>query len=152
MRALAFVLAGALLVLACTPAAAQVYRWTDEEGVVHYGDRPPAQGGGEAVDLRPSELGPDHPEVRARRERRERLLRAFAKERRERQEKAEAERREREQRERNCRTARENLRKVRQARYVYREAEDSAERTVLSDAERAEVRAKWEAQTERWCR
>lgn len=27
--------------LACSPAQAEIYRWTDKNGVVHYGDNPP---------------------------------------------------------------------------------------------------------------
>ena len=30
-----------LLLIAAAPAAAQVYKWTDPSGKVHYGDRPP---------------------------------------------------------------------------------------------------------------
>lgn len=32
-----------LLVMSATPAAAEIYRWTDKAGVVHYGDRAGAQ-------------------------------------------------------------------------------------------------------------
>ncbi len=30
------------LLLTLIPAAAEVYRWTDDKGVIHYGDKPPA--------------------------------------------------------------------------------------------------------------
>jgi glutaredoxin len=36
-------LPGLLLLLASLPAAAQVYKWTDAQGTVHYGDSPPPQ-------------------------------------------------------------------------------------------------------------
>ena len=31
-----------ILATACTAASAQAYRWVDEKGKVHYGDRPPS--------------------------------------------------------------------------------------------------------------
>ena len=40
MRALALMLA----LIFALPAAAEVYRWVDENGVVHYTDKPPAPG------------------------------------------------------------------------------------------------------------
>lgn len=39
--------------LALVPAAADVYRWVDEHGQVHFGDRPPADKGSERVKTRP---------------------------------------------------------------------------------------------------
>ena len=40
-----------LLVLASTPTLAEIYRWTDAEGRVHFGQRPPAQA--ERIEVRP---------------------------------------------------------------------------------------------------
>lgn len=39
-RAMGAVLLSILIGMACMPAAAQVYRWTDRQGNVHYGERP----------------------------------------------------------------------------------------------------------------
>lgn len=41
-----------LAVLTALPVSAQVYRWVDKDGVVHYGDRPPTPG------AKPAELPP----------------------------------------------------------------------------------------------
>ncbi|MBI3171227.1 MAG: DUF4124 domain-containing protein, partial [Hydrocarboniphaga effusa] len=48
MRALLF----ALLFLAAASASAEVYKWVDEKGVVHYTDQPPSQ------NARPAKLPP----------------------------------------------------------------------------------------------
>ena len=48
MRIIAVVL-GVLLALPVWSAG--VYRWTDENGRVHYGDRPPGQGSGQTVKV-----------------------------------------------------------------------------------------------------
>ena len=45
--------------LAVAPAAAQVYKWTDPSGKVHYGDRPPEDAKKQEVKIRiPSYDGP----------------------------------------------------------------------------------------------
>lgn len=46
-----FIIALVTLAIAL-PAAAKIYKWTDEQGNVHYGDEPPE--GAEAVDLPPA--------------------------------------------------------------------------------------------------
>lgn len=44
--------------LALAPAAADVYRWVDEHGQVHFGDRPPADKDSERVKTRPPPSAP----------------------------------------------------------------------------------------------
>lgn len=39
--------------VACGPALAQVYKWTDERGVVTYGEKPPANVRARALDIHP---------------------------------------------------------------------------------------------------
>lgn len=48
---IALLIAGFLLTTPCTGAAGDVYRWVDEDGMVHYGDRPPEQPGVETVKI-----------------------------------------------------------------------------------------------------
>jgi glutaredoxin len=50
-----FVIAARILLL-CTafvslPAFAQLYRWTDDQGVIHYSDKPPARGDAKKFDI-----------------------------------------------------------------------------------------------------
>jgi hypothetical protein len=49
----------ALVCAACGAAAAQgVYKWTDERGQVHYGDKPPAGASAQPVEVAPSPPAP----------------------------------------------------------------------------------------------
>ena len=48
-RILAIVLAGALC--AAADAAERVYKWTDKDGVVHYGQQPPTETKSEAIKV-----------------------------------------------------------------------------------------------------
>jgi len=51
-RRRALTIAAAIALAACTCAhSAQVYRWTDADGKVHFGDRPPAQVEAEEVEI-----------------------------------------------------------------------------------------------------
>ena len=47
----------AAITMAATDATAkdEVYRWVDDKGVVHFGDRPPEKTDAEAIDLRESD-------------------------------------------------------------------------------------------------
>ena len=71
--------------------AADIYRWTDDNGVVHFGERPPP-GGASRIELRqaPSQNGADATTMEERRQRQQRLLDAYSHERdRKRQQQAE---------------------------------------------------------------
>jgi glutaredoxin len=48
-----------LCLLACVPVAAEIYRWTDADGRVHYSDKPPADRKAKQVKIKvPSITGP----------------------------------------------------------------------------------------------
>lgn len=71
-----------LLLIVCLgsplPAVAEVYRWTDEQGRVHYGERPPAEGAS-VVDLDHSDPdGAVDAELAKRQARQRRMLDAYA--------------------------------------------------------------------------
>ena len=48
------VVALTLAALALSPALAGVYKWTDAQGVLHFSDKPPADGNADQVQLRPT--------------------------------------------------------------------------------------------------
>jgi len=52
-----------ILVLSATDAIAedQIYRWVDENGVVHFGDRPGGQAGVEKIDIPESQINSTQP-------------------------------------------------------------------------------------------
>jgi glutaredoxin len=54
MRWLIVALLGCMLIAPSAAAASEVYRWRDSNGVVHYGDRKPADAESERVELRDS--------------------------------------------------------------------------------------------------
>ena len=55
------------LILATTSFAAEIYRWVDENGKVHFSDKKPVDDGAETIDIdAPPVLPPDEGELRRR--------------------------------------------------------------------------------------
>jgi hypothetical protein len=147
------ILMGFCVLLGCSAAAwgAGVYKWVDEDGQIHYGDRPQ----GEDVESvktapAPSSVPPAATAEEDRLEKQRRLLDAYEKERRDQQAAAEKARAEEEQRQKNCAQARDRLRRFEQAGYLY-DLDDNGERVILSDAERARRTDEARREVARWC-
>ncbi|HEY9199684.1 MAG TPA: DUF4124 domain-containing protein [Gammaproteobacteria bacterium] len=131
-------------------ASAEVYKWTDAEGRVHFGDRPP-QGQSETVQMPgPSADSPAAtPEERLEKQRR--LLNAFEEERRQKRDAQAQARQEKAERQRNCAEARDHLHNQETASAIYRLGPDG-QRVYLDDAQREQTLARARAAVEEWCR
>ena len=128
-------LATLVLCLASAAVTAEVYKWVDEQGKVHYGDRPPARGTQADTLALPPTPSADA-EVVERAFMRRRLLDAFEAERQEEQQtQAEAEAAQREL-DRRCAHLEQQLVRFERANVVYTESENG-ERVYMSDDERA---------------
>jgi hypothetical protein len=137
----------ACLVTAAAPA--EVYKWTDAEGRVHFGDRPP-QGEAETVPMpgRTGDAPVATPEERLEKQRR--LLNAFEEERRQKRDAQAQARQEKAERQRNCAEARDNLHSQETASAVYRLGPDG-ERVYLDEGEREQALARARAAVAQWC-
>ena len=133
-------LATAMLAVS-TPYAADVYRWSDEQGRVHYGQRPPPQGAQKMLlpDTAAGSVTADQASAQ-RRDRQQRLLEAFEYER---EQKRAADTRAaqlREQDAAHCRDLQESWRLLSHPGPVYRTLANG-ERRYLSEDERAAEKA-----------
>lgn len=129
-------------------APAEVYKWTDAEGRVHFGDRPP-QAGAETVPMPEATDSPAAtPEERLEKQRK--LLHAFEEERRQKRDAQEQARQEQAERQRNCVLARDNLQSHERASGIYRLGPDG-ERIFLDEAQREQSLAQARAAVEQWC-
>ena len=143
-------IAGAMLLLVASPVAADsVYKWVDDAGNMHYGDRPPAGATGEPIRLRRTPVA--DPAISTRHERTARMLDAFATERAEKKAEREAALAEKQARETKCREAREQQEKYRNAAFIYTK-DEGGERVILDDDEHAKVLADVAAAIKEWCR
>lgn len=142
-----------LLTLLCCafglPAGAEVYKWTDSEGRVHFGDRPP-QTGAESVPL-PRKAEPNAaPTADQRRDKQRRLLHAFEEERRQERDARTQAQQEKVTRQRNCAEARDDLRSQEAAGVLYRLGADGR-RVYLDVAERERAIEETRAAVNHWC-
>lgn len=140
-----------LLITITFPLWGAVYKWVDENGNVHYGDRPPSSAtGSEEID--PSAVAsPPDPVREKRREKRDRLLDAFQDERRQKKAVADKARADKARRETNCALARKQLGALEHARYLYI-PDSGGNRRVLSDEQRDNALANARGEVQKWCR
>ncbi len=138
------------LLSAATVAGAEIHRWVDADGAVHFGERPPPGVESQQMELERNAPKPD-PELAESRRRQERLMRVMDEEQRERDAVREQERQRKAATRRNCEIARRHLEGQRTAGYLYEEM-PNGERRILSDAERAASTARAEAEVAKWCR
>lgn len=139
----------ALLPAAAAVRAAEVYKWVDEQGHVHFGDKPPEQGA-EKLEIDTHAPAQD-PSLEQQRERRDKLLEMYQEERADHDQTAAKAHEEKQKREQNCARAREQLRQTRAAQFLYQKTDDPRNPRVLSDQERAAETARMERQVAEWC-
>jgi len=140
----------ALLVIAL-PLHAGVYKWTDSDGQVHYGDQPggPAHTEELNVDVESSSgfaLDDD-----ARDEKRQRLLDAMQEDRLEKEELREKNRVEKEKRQRRCVLLKDKLRRAERASAMYK-LDKEGNRVFYSSDQRKSSEARLREQIRKSCR
>lgn len=148
---LLWMLAGLLF---AAPGHAQIYRWVDEHGNVHYGDCPPPEC--EGVEVPPAP-GPSPEEAERARERLERLREEQRRAEEIRRQAAEVERLRKEEaeriavyRKRRCILARQNLHMLEMQRPVYY-IDERGERVYLDDQARAAEMERMRAEIAEYC-
>jgi hypothetical protein len=144
-------LAAVTLALAAQASIAEgVYKWTDSQGRVHFGDRPPGDAiGAPIAPPAPSATPTSDDTERAARQRR--LLDMYRDERLEKEEREAKQKAGEEERRRRCAHARDRLERYERSATLYA-PQASGERRYLSDGERdAEIRIA-RNEVARWCK
>ena len=132
-------LAVLVLWLASAGASAEVYKWIDSQGKVHYGDRRPAEGTrADTLELRPAPTR--DAELAERAFMRQRLLDAFEAEREEEAQSEAQVRAAKRELEMRCARLESQLTRFERASIVYTE-DERGERKYMSDGERREALA-----------
>ena len=137
--------------LATTAFAGEIYRYVDEQGNVHYLDRPTGESGEQRMDITYS--GTSSASVNAQVKRRNDYMAALDEARKETQSRREAEaqaRAETEARAAKCEENRSRLESYLQSRRLYRE-NDAGEREYLDDDQILEARRKAEEAIQETC-
>jgi len=147
MRTFLLALAAAALAL---PAAAQVYKWLDEDGRVHYSAQRPPAGAEQLETIEPRDTEAS-PQARKRLAEQQKRLEALRRQREQREQRAaeqaaaEASRRE------NCAKARENLQNLQTAIRIY-ETDDQGNRVRVGEEQRQANIEQARAAIEEFCR
>ena len=132
------------LILMPALASAQIYRWTDADGRVHFGQRPPA--GAEQIEVRPQVVERDD-QTREREARSERVFDARRKEQQAAREQASQTRAAREQ---ECQSLRSQLSQLQLGGRFFRN-DAAGERVYYSDSELEAARQRLAARISQVC-
>jgi len=139
-----------LLVLVAVPVAALaqgIYRWTDEDGQVHFGDYPVTEG---AEKIKGASARAGDSDTIDRLQRQQELLDSYEEQRAKKSEQSAKARKEKIQRAAKCTKAKNRLVHLQQARYIYDQT-STGERRILSDSERAASEANAQGKVNRLC-
>ena len=135
----------AALLLFCAGVQAEVYPWTDENGKVHFGDRPPVNTEAESLEM-PEVTPSETPEVSAqeRRERQRRLVEALEEERMEKEREKLKAKKQQQKQEAYCRRLLAQVKDSERINRYYR-YDEKGERVYVSDNEADSYRARLKA-------
>jgi len=141
-----------LLMVSLPMAQAEIYKWVDDNGQVHYSEKAPDKKRSAKEIRLPKHVPQVAPVSPAqRKQQRDNLLRAFEEERSLRKE-ARTKKEQNEARNRqNCIRARDRLRNYERASVLY-DLNEKGERVYLSDAQRNGAVAKLKSQINKWCK
>lgn len=132
--------------------AGAIYKWVDDQGKVHYSDKPPAQSDTQEMDVK-SDPAAGTPGLNddQRRQKQQRVLDAFAKERAEKEaERAKLAEEKKEQKE-WCASARNELREIQEAGFLY-DYDENGEKVIYSKEARAKATGDLEGRISKNCR
>jgi hypothetical protein len=143
------------ILLFCTTTlsvAGKIYKWTDSEGNIHYGERPPSGQQGKQVHVPKGPAYTAKPAAKAGNpaDARKNLLDAFDKERKEKAEATAKSEKEKAARDKNCSNARKRVAGLSIGGRIY-DITEQGERKYLEDAEIKKRLAEANKAVEKWC-
>jgi hypothetical protein len=145
-----FLVVAGLAALFTSSLHAAVYQWTDEQGRVHYSDRPVHESA-KQMKLRKARPTTQNQAIPAdRREVRQRMLDVYEQERAEKREAAAEAKQAREERKRRCLNARVDYENYSSAGSIY-EFQESGERKYMDKQQRESYLAKLKARVSEYC-
>ena len=137
-----------ITVLFALPAQAEIYKWTDEKGNVHYGDKPIVNS--EEI-LIPEKINvQSRVTMQEREEKRKRLLESFAEDRADKKEQQEKLEIKKTKLNRQCITARDRLKTYQKSSRLYN-LNEKGERVILSDKARQQAVNQLSAEIDKHC-
>ncbi len=147
---LGYALLGIILLLPAT-AVPEIYKWVDEHGRTHYGEKPPAKSPSKQVPIKNTSAPPaGNTSPESQKDRQQRLLRAFEEERLQRESNRQKAKQEREQSKKKCAYARNRLR-IAQGGYRLYDFDKQGNRVYLDSQQIDQARARARQEVKRLC-
>ena len=150
MTSLAKSLIWICIVLISSTVQAGVYKWVDEQGRVHYGDKPTTSNAGE-VKIKQQPASDQTSQPAKRKSLQDRFLRAREEERKEKQKASAEKKKQKAVAKRKCEQAKKEYDKYRYAGSIYVKGKDGG-REYLSFKEREKYEKSLAAKIKKWCR
>lgn len=139
-----------LLLLTTSLAEAGIYKWVDEQGRVHYGDKP-ASASADELTIKDQPAPVQSEASISRKEKQQQFLRARENERKEKQQADAEEKQKRAEAKRKCEKAERDYKKYHNAGSLYIKGKDG-EREHLSFKEREAYEESIAANIKKWCK
>lgn len=138
-----------LALLVSTSANAEIYKWVDEHGKVHYGDKPNPKS--EQLNISEESSPSKSLSKQEREERRKRLIDAYNEDRAQKKEQAEKDRKKKARLNRNCAIAKDRLKGYMRAGSLY-DLDKDGNRINLSKEEREKATNSLRKQINKYCK
>ena len=129
-------------------ANSEVYKWIDENGKVVYGDKPTSS---DAEQIKIKRTPVQDPEVQERYEKQNKLLDIMKQERDEKNALKKEEKKKKDEQNKMCADARKELKKIKEARYLYEDSDDPNNPRIWTDEERKAEEKKYEDYIKKNC-
>jgi len=138
-----------LLLVLAFPVQAEVYKWVDEKGNIHYGDKP--VGNSEQIIVPEQTNVQNRLSKEEREEKRKRLLETFAEDRADKKEQQAKQKKQKKKLNRQCVMARDRLKTYSNSRRLY-DLDNKGERVILSEKARKQVVDQLAADIKKHCK
>lgn len=123
--------------LLCTNAMAEIFKWVDEQGNVHYSDKP-VKDDARQMDIKTDSASSPRISEQERLERRQRLLQAYDEDRAKQKELDAKEQKKKEHLQRQCAVAKDRLARYERSRGLY-DFDKDGNRVILEDKEKQRI-------------
>lgn len=144
-------------IFASSALARNIYKWTDEDGHIHYGENPPEKGasevrikyrgGVETID-RPAPSGKTHADPKTQRDK---MIQAMEADRLARKEKRQKKEKQQRDHQMQCAKAKDRLRQYRQASSLYKLKPDGSRQTLPDSVRQNEIE-RLQTDIKKWCK
>jgi len=129
-------------------ANSEVYKWIDENGKVVYGDKPTSS---DAEQIKIKKTPVQDPLVQERYEKQNKLLDIMKQERDEKNALKKEEKQKKDEQKKMCANARQELKKIKEARYLYEDSDDPNNPRIWTDKERKATEIEFENYIKKNC-